>query len=313
MRLPPMNSIRAFEATARHMSFTKAAEELNLTPSALSYQVRSMEEILGLKVFRRLNRAIELTETGARLYPNIRDGFEKIRQSFEQLAPDTPDHILVVSTGPAFAAKWLTPRVARFLDAYPDIELRISASLKLVDFNQDGIDIGLRFGNGQYADLKAMKILPDQITPMASPRFLETHPELKHPLDLQHVPLLHDDSLSDWKTRPTVKEIPNWQTFFRDLGLNEAQARRGLRFNHADHALDAAIEGLGVVMGRNTLAASDVKTGRLVRVFPEVSLDTHMGFYLACRPQDLSRRKVKVFWDWIVAEAEEFVAECGTD
>lgn len=303
MRLPPLNSIRAFEATARHMSFTRAAEELNLTPSALSYQVRSLEEILGQKVFKRLNRAIELTETGARLYPGVRDSFERLRESFAQLAPDTPDHVLVVSTGPAFAAKWLTPRVARFVDAYPDIDLRIAASLKLVDFNSDDIDVGLRFGAGISPDLKVQRILPDRMTPMVSPKFLEMHPELQSPADLIRVPLLHDDSLAAWRNA-----IPTWQTVFRDLGLDEGSARRGLRFNHADHALDAAIEGLGIVMGRDTLAATDIKTGRLVCPFPEIVRDTNLGFYLVCRPQDTNRRKVRIFWDWMIEEAECFVA-----
>ncbi|MEM8812611.1 MAG: transcriptional regulator GcvA [Pseudomonadota bacterium] len=305
MRLPPLNAIRAFEATARHLSFSKAAEELNLTPSALSYQVRMLEDHLGMKVFKRLNRAIELTETGARLFPGIRDGFDRLRESFDQLTPDTPDDVLVVSTGPAFAAKWLTPRVFRFVDAHPDIELRISANLRLVDFGQNDIDVGLRFGEGRYPGLRSERVLPDFATPMASPRFLEQHPDLKAPFDLQAMPLLHDDSLVNWD------HAPSWGLLFRRLGLDEARARRGLRFNHADHALDAAVEGAGVVLGRNTLAAGDIRTGRLVRLFPELVLDTHLSFHLVCREQDFSRHKIRVFWDWVLAEAARPDSQLG--
>lgn len=308
MRLPPLNAIRAFEATARHLSFTRAAEELNLTPSALSYQVRTLEDFLSAKVFRRLNRAIELTETGARLYPGVRDGFERLRESFGQMVPDTPEHILVVSTGPAFAAKWLTPRVARFVDAYPDIEMRISASLRLVDFAQEDIDVGIRFGAGSYSGLHSVKLFNDKATPMVSPGFLEAHPDLTSSADLQRMPLLHDESLSTWT------DAPSWQTLFRQNGWSEATARKGLRFNHADHALDAAIEGLGVVLGRSALATGDVRTGRLVCLFPEIVMHTELGFHLVCRPQDLNRRKVRIFWDWIKEEAARFEEqECGTD
>ncbi len=308
MRLPPLNAIRAFEATARHLSFTRAAEELNLTPSALSYQVRTLEDFLGAKVFRRLNRAIELTETGARLYPGVRDGFERLRESFGQMVPDTPEHILVVSTGPAFAAKWLTPRVARFVDAYPDIEMRISASLRLVDFAQEDIDVGIRFGAGSYVGLHSVKLFNDKATPMVSPDFLEAHPDLTSSADLQRMPLLHDESLSTWT------DAPSWQTLFRQNGWSEATARKGLRFNHADHALDAAVEGLGVVLGRSALANGDVRTGRLLCPFPEIVMHTELGFHLVCRPQDLNRRKVRIFWDWMTEEAARFEAqECGTD
>ena len=282
------------------MSFSKAAEELNLTPSALSFQVRSLEEHLGTRVFKRLNRAIELTEVGARLYPGVRDGFEKLRESFGQLQPDTPDHILVVSTGPAFAAKWLTPRVFRFVDAYPDIEMRISANLRLVDFSADDVDIAIRFGRGEYPDLETEMLFEDSMTPMASPDFLASHPPITSPADLVNMPLLHDDSLIVWP------DVPNWQNYFRTLGLNEAQARRGMRFNHADHALDAAIEGGGVVLGRRALAAGDIKTGRLIRLFDDEQLNIGLGFYLVCRPEARARPKVGAFWDWVTSEAALF-------
>lgn len=303
MPLPPLNAIRAFEATARHMSFVRAAEELNVTPSALSFQVRALETFLGVPVFRRLNRAIELTETGARLYPGVRDGFALLRESFEQLVPATPDHILVVSTGPAFAAKWLSPRVFRFVDAWPEIELRISANLKLVDFAAEDVDVAVRFGAGDYPGLQAQRLFPDFSTPLASPAFLAAHPELAELAGLQLVPLLHDDALAEiWPN------VPTWQTFFRQLGLDEALARRGLRFNHSDHALDAAIEGGGVVLGRNVLAAGDVRTGRLVRLFPDIRLDTRLGFHLVCRSADAERPKIRAFREWILAEAEAFGA-----
>lgn len=294
-RLPPLNALRAFEAAARHMSFRDAADELHVTPSALSYQVRQLEDFLQIALFKRMNRRVALTDAGARVFPGVRDGFERLHEAMSHVTGATPDHILVVSTGPAFAAKWLTPRVYRFMEAHPSIEMRIAASLKLIDFVADEVDLGIRFGAGHYSDLHVELLAGEWTTPMASPQLLEAR-AVKTPDDLAKLPLLHDDSLVFSPGSPT------WTDWFRHAGVKGVDSARGARFSHADHAIDAAIRGAGVVLGRSVIAADEVLTGRLVAPFPDLRLDTRLGFYLVCPRPALEREKVQAFREWITEE-----------
>lgn len=297
-RLPPLNALRAFEATARNMSFSKAAEELHLTPSALSYQVRMLEEFLSVKLFNRLNRSIELTECGHRIFPGIRESFEMLDAAMGRLVADTPDHILVISTGPSFAAKWLTPRLVSFMEACPDLEMRISASLGLVDFAEDQVDAAVRFGTGRYEGLHAERLVGDWMTPMVSPQLLKGDRPLRRPADLAHHMLLHDDS---------AKSLPNspvWGDWLREAGVTGIDAGKGARFNHADHALGAALRGSGIVLGRGVLAADELASGNLVIPFPEFIIDTGFAFYLVCPPEMLARPKVRQFRNWLFDEID---------
>ena len=197
-RLPPLNGLRAFEATARHMSFTRAGRrELHVTPAALSYQVRQLEEILSVKLFKRLNRAIELTPQGQALFPGIRAGFERMDEAMRTLRRRTETNILVVSVGPAFAAKWLAPRLYRFIQRHPDIDPRISANLQISDFENEQIDLAVRFGTGAYPNLHSERLISDYVTPLCSPDLVadsHEHP-LREPADLAHHVLIHDESL----------------------------------------------------------------------------------------------------------------------
>jgi LysR family glycine cleavage system transcriptional activator len=294
-RLPTLNGLQAFEATARHMSFASAAEELNLTPSAVSYQVRSLEDRLGVELFARLNRAIALTEAGEALYPDIREAFARMRIAVDRLSADTPENVLVVSTGPSFAAKWLSPRLFSFMDEHPEIEVRISASLKLVDFNRDGVDVGIRFGPGNYAGLEQFKLMGDEVTVLASPGFLETH-RLKTPQDIAAQPLIIDESMA------FTKEAPNWPEWFKHTGVTYEGEVRGLRFNHADHAIDAAARGVGIALARTSLAQSDVDKGLLVEPFPDLRLQTSLAFYLVMPPTARLKPKVAAFTQWVHRE-----------
>lgn len=303
-RLPPLSWLRAFEATARHLSFTRAAEELNVTPSALSHHVRQLEAHLGSAVFVRKSREIALTEIGARLLPFMSDGFEKLAEGFAQLDPDTPDNVLVVSTGPAFAAKWLAPRISRFVDRHPDIEIRIAASLKLVDFAAAQVDAGIRFGAGNYPDVEVEWLADDLLTPMVSPELVPDDRPFDAD-DLRKLPLLHDDSLESF---PGVGE---WSEWLKAAGITGIDAKRGPRFSHADHALDAAADGAGAVLSRVVLAGRDLARGRLVAPF-ELRLPLGLSFYFVCPPTARGRPKVEAFRDWLFDEMQDMQEEEAT-
>ena len=287
-RLPPLNALRAFEAASRLMSFRDAASELNVTPSALSYQIRQLEDHLGVELFVRLNRAIRLTEAGERLQPGLRDAFERMREAVERVGGGADD-ILVVSCGPAFAAKWLAPRIYRFVEAHPDIELRLAASLRLVDFTTEEVDVGIRFGTGDYSGLVVERMFPEAVLPLAAPAS-----GVRDEATLAGARLLHDDS-SNFVSRNT-----GWPDWLRLMGF-AIDGMRGTRFNHADHALDAAIDGAGVAMGRLSLAMRDIAAGRLEAPF-ETYLETPAMFWLVTTPARLKRPKVQIFRDWLLAE-----------
>lgn len=294
-RLPTLNGLQAFEATARHLSFAQAADELNLTPSAVSYQVRTLEDRLGVALFERLNRAIVLTEAGEMLFPDLREAFARMRGAVNRLSADTPENVLVVSTGPSFAAKWLAPRLFSFMDEHPQIEVRISANLKLVDFNRDGIDVGIRFGEGNYPGLETRWLIGDELTVLGSPQFLAEH-AIKSPHDVPAQPLIIDDSLA------FNPNSPNWEKWFQVTGVPLTESVRGVHFNHADHAIDAAVRGTGLVLARTSLARSDMDTGLLVELFPELRISTEMAFYLVMPPMAGNKPKVQAFTSWILRE-----------
>ncbi len=296
-RLPPLNALRAFEATARHLSFAKAAEELNLTPSAISHQVKALEETIGTPLFERLNRSIRLTDAGLRALPHLRDGFDRLRDGVAEWEAESTDHVLVVSTGPAFAAKWLAPRVYRFVDRHPEIDLRIAASLKRSDFRNDRVDAVIRFGGGDYPGEHTERLFGDAVLPLASPDLVAGDPPLRSPGDLARHTLLHDDSMAF---------MPNpikWVDWLEAAGVSGVNAERGPRFSHADHGLDAAIDGAGVVLGRDVLAERDIRRGTLVAPF-ELKIPTGASFWFVCPPSALEREKVRLFRDWLFGEIE---------
>lgn len=296
-RLPTLNGLQAFEATARLLSFAQAAEELRLTPSAVSYQVRSLEDQLGLELFVRLNRAIALTQDGEALYPDVREAFARMRQAVDRLSADTPDNVLVVSTGPSFAAKWLSPRLFTFMDQHPDIEVRISANLKRVDFNRDGVDVAVRFGSGGYDGLEETWLMGDELTVLASPMFLQSH-AIDQPSDIISQPLIIDESLA------FSDDAPKWADWFAKAGIVYEGDVRGLRFNHADHAIDAAVRSTGLAFARTSLAQSDIDTGLLVEPFPQLRLSSPLAFYLVMPPSAKRKPKVAAFTKWMMHELD---------
>ncbi|MEL6336078.1 MAG: LysR family transcriptional regulator, partial [Pseudomonadota bacterium] len=255
-RLPPLTALRAFEAAARHMSFAKAAEELHVTPAALSYQIKTLEEHLGTQLFRRMNRAVALTEAGAALAPRAGDGFAALADGVRAVERIRDGAALTVTAGPAFTAKWLAPRFFRFASAHPEIELRFVASMRVLDFDRDGVDAAVRFGLETPGDLYSEPLIDEFVVPLATP---EVAASLSTPEDIAAAPLFHDDSIA------FLLPQLGWPAWFETAGLGDRpEAKRGARFSNADHAIDGALEGGGVALARGSLMERDFRAGRLV-------------------------------------------------
>lgn len=292
-RLPPLTALRAFDAAARHMSFAKAAAELNVTPAALSFQIKSLEDHLGAPLFRRLNRAVDLTEAGRVLAPGARDGFATLQAAWRAARRLSDQSILTVTAGPAFTAKWLAPRLFGFVQAHPEIELRFSASLRIMDFARDDVDVAIRFGlQPTEPGLYAEPIIREWLTPMMTPELAERYPA---PADLAKAQLLHQDNIAF--LRPTI----DWRAWFRAAGL-PPPPEGGARFSQADHAIDAAASGVGVVLGRVSLAEKDLREGRLVMPYP-IALRTDAQYRFVCPDGQQTRPQVAAFLEWLKAEA----------
>lgn len=292
--LPPLNGLRAFEAAARHLSFTRAAEELHVTQAAVSHQIKGLEERLGMRLFRRLNRALMLTDEGQRLFPAVRDAFERLAEAVEGLRARDTAGPLTVSVLPSFAAKWLVPRLSRFQERFPDIDLRITALERLVDLARDDVDVAIRFGSGTWRGVHAEMILADRVTPVCSPALAQ---RLRDPADLAHVTLLHE-------TMEPMRNFPDWAAWLQAAGVNGVDVSRGLRFSHTHILLQAAIDGRGVALGQAPLAADDLAAGRLIAPFA-LSLPVGYAYYLVYLPEAAERPKIKAFREWVLAEMAE--------
>lgn len=302
-RLPPLTALRAFEAAARHLSFAQAAAELNVTPAALSFQIKSLEQHLGQPVFRRLNRAVELTEAGRALAPGLTDGFAALSTAWRNTQRLGDNNTLTVTAGPAFTSKWLAPRLFEFAQAHPEIELRFSATLRLIDFDRDAVDVAIRFGLGTETDVYSEPLIREWMTPMMTPEMAERFGTLEN---LSKAPLIHDESIAFFKT-PT-----DWPAWCAVAGIS-FDSSSGLRFSQADHALDAAISGAGVVLGRVSLATRALEQGRLVAPF-KTGLLTEAQFRLICPAGTENRPHVAAFRDWVMGEIKASeVFEAGRD
>lgn len=296
-RLPPLNSLRAFEAAARHLSFKKAAEELHVTPAAISQQVRSLEEYAGTPLFFRLTRAMRLTDAGQAALPALREGFDKLAEGAQAMRTDWRRGILTVSVVPSFGAKWLVPRLERFREAYPDYDVRIDATDALATFSGDGVDVGLRYGRGTYRNLSSLCLMSETAYPVCSPRLLERGPPLKRPEDLRHHTLLH----VQWKIEDEAG--PNWRMWLKAAGIEGIDHDRGPRFSVESMAVEAAVEGQGVALVSSALVKSDLRSGRLVRPFPpSICMATQFCYYLVYPETKADEPKVMAFRDWVLGE-----------
>ena len=297
-RIYPLNALRAFEVSARNLSFVKAAEELYVTPAAISHQVKRLETYLGVQLFRRLPRGLLLAEPGQVLLSELREVFLRLDKAMERVLQSDSRGALTISVAPMFAVKWLVPRMQRFDALYPDIDVRMSSSLGVIDFQRDAFDAAVRLGHGQYPGLEAVKLFDESVTPMCSPRLLEGPDTLQSPDDLRHHVLLHDDSMA---FEPAT---PNWNTWLDAVGAKRVDASRGPHFSQPDHALQAAIDGAGVVLGWRYLAADDLVAGRLVQPI-DLIVPLGSAFYLVYPKAYTDRQKVMVFRDWLIEETDQ--------
>ena len=299
-RLPPLNSLRAFEAAARHLSFKAAAEELNVTPAAISQQVRALEEQCGRPLFRRLTRALELTEAGSAAAPLLGEGFDRLAEGSEAMRSTEPSRVITVSTAPSFGAKWLLPRLERFRAAHPDYDVRVDATDTPARFSGDGVDVALRYGAGQYPGLRAERLLAQVTEPVCAPELVDGEPPLRTPQDLRHHTLLH----VEWAR---LKEgAPNWGMWLRAAGVEGVDAERGPRFSYESLALAAAVAGQGVALIGRAVAEDDLAAGRVVHPFPGgTTQTTAFCYYVVYPPARAEEPKVRAFRDWVMKEAAQ--------
>lgn len=305
MNMPPLNALRAFEAAARNASFARAAEELHVTPAALSHQIKGLEEFLGLKLFLRKPRAIELTDAGRTLYPGVHAGFGQLRQAVQGLDRVRNENVLVISSPPGFTAKWLAPRLHRFLMANPDIDARISSTRTFVDFESDGVDVAIRNvgDSGPGAGHFTEKLVDIWTLVVVAPSLIEEVGGIETPADLLKTTLISDESVS------TLPGVPYWKDWFAANGLDDVDLSRGLRFNSADHALEAALEGAGALLCYRTLAYDDLRIGRLVTPF-QLQMPVNRSFYLVCSEGAEERPTVAAFREWVRDEFQKMTKDC---
>ena len=304
-RLPSLNSLRAFEATARHLSFTKAASELNVTAGAISQQVKQLEEYLGIKLFLRKNRMIELTQEARLGLPKISDGLDRFVEGVSAIRDCDNYKPLTITLPPTFAARWLMPRLTSFQKLHPDIDVRIDATYKLVDIINEDIDAGIRFGTGDYAGLEADFLLKQEVIPVCSPALLEASSakgkSLKKPIDLSNHTLLH----CDFFLNSTSQTQPDWDLWFSMVGVeaDSIDTSHGVHFAQHDLLVQAAIEGQGIALVASISAQKALKDGLLVQPF-DSGLPLEHAYYFIYPKAKASLSRVLVFRNWLLEEVK---------
>ena len=282
-----------------HQSFFLSAQELNVTPASVGQLVRTLEDWLGSPLFVRSTSGrarLVTTEVAEQALPDIRAGLERLAVGLERLRSGSAGGVLTVTVSPAFAAKWLLPRIERFQAAWPETDLRLDTSLKPVDFVAQRIDVGVRYGRGQWPGLAAEKLMDEEVYPVCAPALLATA-TLQAPGDLRGQVLIHDQSVD------TSTGFASWQAWLRHAGVQGVPTDRGLRINNSAAVLQAAIDGQGVALARSVMAHDDLAAGRLVRLFPQVRLESALAYYVVYRPECIAQPKVAAFRDWLLREA----------
>lgn len=304
----PFSAMRVFESAARHLSFKRAAEELFITPAAVSQQIKTLEHQLGIKLFNRHGRGLSLTEEAKAGLPMLTEGFEKLVDSVHRIRGANKDSTLTVWMAPSFAAKWLIPRLHRFYEACPGIDLNITASRNLIDsntskktipaenFRRDNVDIAIRFGKGDYPGCRVDKLFSVNAIPLCSPRLLEGEHPLRSPEDLRFHTLLHDDTRYEGR--------PDWATWLKAAAVDNVDSTHGVHFNHVNLALTAAVEGQGVVLSIKALASEDIAAGRLVIPF-DIGLPLEYAYYLITLEEVTDHPHTAAFRAWLIEEARQ--------
>ncbi|CAM3891750.1 transcriptional regulator GcvA [Xenorhabdus thuongxuanensis] len=290
-RLPPLNALRVFDAAARHLSFTKAAEELFVTQAAVSHQMKSLEDFLGLKLFRRRNRSLLLTEDGQSYYLDIKEIFTAINDATRKLQARSAKGALTVSLSPSFAIQWLVPRLSGFNQSFPGIDVRIQAIDREEDKLADDVDVAIFYGRGNWPGLRTDRLYPEYLLPVCSPALLMGDRPLKTPADLAKHTLLHDSSRRDW------------QAYVRQLDMQQQiNVQQGPIFSHSAMVIQAAVHGQGVALANNVMAQNEIDAGRLVCPFNDVLVSKN-AFYLVCHDNQAELGKIAAFRKWILTQA----------
>lgn len=311
-RLPPLNAFRAFEAAARHLSFKKAAAELHVTPAAISHMIKALEDQLGVKLFRRLTRALELTDAGRAALPKVQEAFDSLAVAVERTRSHAQGGVLAVSAPPLFAARWLVPRLHRFTALHPEIKLRISSAVAAIDDGPiasppaegdggesgEGTPVTIRFGRGRYPGARVDKLFNAAYWPVCSPRLMRGPKPLRTPDDLRHHTLLHDDTVRD------TAERLSWEAWLKAANVTGVDVARGPRFTNSALAIDAAVDGLGVALGVKPLVAQDIAAGDLVAPF-DIEVESGFAYYLVCDEAIADRPQVEAFRTWLLREAAQ--------
>lgn len=291
-KLPPLNALKAFEAAARQLSFTRAADELFVTQAAVSHQVKALEDFLGVKLFLRRNRTLLLTAEGQTYYLELKEIFDHIVQATERLKNTTSRGSLTISLPPSFAILWFVPRLSRFREAYPDIDVRIRAVDEVDGSLTEDVDVAIYYGAGKWPGLKAFKLHHEYLIPVCSPLLLTGSKPLREPADLLKHTLLHDETRNAWK---------DW---FRLVGIDKNKGDNGPIFSHSNLALKAAVYGQGVALANNILVKQEIEAGHLVQIFPD-KLPRQKSFYLVCRESQADVGKIATFRHWLLSVVEE--------
>ncbi len=288
-KLPPLNALRAFEAGARHLSFTRAAEELHVTQAAVSHQVKALEEHLGYPLFKRMTRKLGLTEQGRVLFPVVSEAFMRIAEAAEDLRDAGDSHTLTVSVTPAFGAKWLVYRLPKFWQKHPEIDLRVHHSIQCADLRYDDVDVAIRYGAGSWDGLESEFMLRVDYTPVCSPALLNGKHPLTQPDDLRHHTLLHED------------DYDGWTQWLAVAGVSDVNPRRGPILDDWTVLVQTALDGGGVALGKPSMLARDLAEGTLVAPF-DITMLTDLGYHMVYLPGALEREKVRLFRDFIMQE-----------
>lgn len=293
----PLNALRAFESAARHLNFSRAADELSVTPGAVSQQIRILEDTVGAPLFRREARGLVLTDPARAAHPLLREGFERLAEASALLREPPRRRQVAISVAPSFASKWLMPRMDDFHAAHPDVEVWISADMEPADLNEGAVDLAVRYGPGDYPGYIVERLLTETVLPVCAPALMRGEHPIRRPADLIHHSLLHDMSDDGDPGRP------DWPMWLKARGVRHPDPRRGSRFSQSGLLIEAAAAGRGVALARHTLAQADLASGRLVAPFPDGSQSVGYAYFLVqprARPASLS---TQAFVGWLRRQA----------
>lgn len=295
--LLPLNALRAFESAARHLSFTRAADELSVTPGAISQHIRLLEETIGAPLFKREAKGLVMTDLARASAPTLREGFERLMDGSALLREPPRKRQIAISVAPSFASKWLMPRMDDFHREQPDIEVWISADMEAVDLADGKVDLAVRYGPGGYAGCVTTLLMTETVLPVCAPRLLEGAHPIRTPADLVHHPLLHDVSGDEDPGRP------DWAMWLKARKVRHPDPRRGSRFNQSSLLIEAALAGRGVALAKRSLAQADLASGRLVAPFPDGSEAVGFAYHVVLPRDRPSSPSAVAFTDWLKRQA----------